>query len=692
MENKNHKQFFKDTCKQAGRYQLMNVPYPKKVLIVEDSKLNAQITADILAKYGYETEIVTSGEEAVEKALNNIKSPDLILMDIELKGAIDGIDAARIIQQHKDIPILFLTANASKEIMEKIKSVSAYGYVLKGVDEYVLISQIEMAFKLYEAKMQLKKREELFRNMFENHDIAMILIDPQAGRIIDANKAACNFYGYSRETMLQMDIEAVIGVSTTIDGGQKCSEALKKGCNPCICFQRLANGEEKLVEIYSSPVDYQGKTLMHLIVFDITEQWKAKRELEFYKNLFEDSLNEIYIFYPQTLKFIAVNRGARENLGYTGEELKEMTPVDLKPEFTLQSFKELLEPLLKGEQKQLIFDAMHRRKDGSLYPVEIHLELVEFDKEKVFVALVIDITERREMEKELKERNEILSTIMEYAGDAIIMIDDNGKVTFWNPAAERILGYSKEEIIGKDLHMFMIQDMRLYEAYREAFKRFRSTEKGSVVGKTVEMKTRHKNGYEIDVELSLSAVKIKDAWHAIGIIRDISERKRFEELLYRQSITDPLTNIYNRRFFMQMLEQEIERTKRNKKPFSLVMFDLDHFKNINDRFGHAAGDIVLRSVADTVKGRIRKTDYFARWGGEEFIILLPETSLNNAVELAEELREQISTMELQGIGDVTASFGVTEYSDTDTIDTVLIRVDNMLYEAKGEGRNCVKSE
>jgi len=670
---------------------MMNAFYLKKVLIVEDSRLNAQITADILTRHGYETEIVTSGEEAVEKALNNIKSPDLILMDIELKGAIDGIDAARIIQQHKDIPILFLTANASKEIMEKIKSVSAYGYVPKGVDEYVLISQIEMAFKLYEAKMKLTQNEALFRNMFENHDVAMILIDPQAGRIIDANKAASHFYGYSRETMLQMDIEAVVGVST-IDGGQKCSEALKKGCNPCLCFQRLANGEERLVEVYSSPIDYQGITLMHLIIFDITEQWKAKRELEFYKNLFEDSLNEIYIFHPQTLKFIAVNRGARENLGYSQEELKEKTLLDLTPDFTLQSFKELLEPLLRGQQKQLIFDTMHRRKDGSLYPAEIHLELMEFDKEKVYTALVIDITERRKIEKELKERNEILSTIMESAGDAIIMLDDKGKVTFWNPAAERILGYSEEEIIGKDLHMFMIQDMRLYEAYREAFKRFRSTGKGSVVGKTVEMKTRHKNGYEIDVELSLSAVKIKDAWHAIGIIRDISERKRFEELLYRQSITDPLTNIYNRRFFMQMLEQEIERTKRNKKPFSLVMFDLDHFKNINDRFGHAAGDIVLRSVADTVKGRIRKTDYFARWGGEEFIILLPETSLDDAVALAEELRKQISMMELEGIDKITASFGVTEYRDTDTIDTVLIRVDNMLYEAKGEGRNCVKSE
>lgn len=368
-----------------------------------------------------------------------------------------------------------------------------------------------------------------------------------------------------------------------------------------------------------------------------------------------------------------------------------MTPVDLSPEFTLQAFKEFLEPLSNGERKLIIFDAINRRKDGSLYPAEIHLELIEFGDEKVYVALAVDLTERRKIENDLKEKNEILNTITVYAGDAIIMIDDNGKVTFWNPAAERILGYSRDEIIGKELHAFMIQDEQLYKAYREAFERFRLNGKGSIVGKTVEMKTRHKHGHEIDVEVSLSVVKVNDSWHAIGIIRDISERKKFEELLYSQSVTDPLTNIYNRRFFMEILEQEAERTKRNKKPFSLIMFDLDHFKNVNDHFGHAAGDMVLKKVAETVKGRIRKTDYFARWGGEEFIILLPETSLNNAVNLAEELRRQISTMELEGIESVTASFGVTEYKDNDTIDTVLLRVDNMLYEAKNNGRNCVKS-
>lgn len=668
----------------------MNGATCKKILIVEDSRLNAQITADILSKYGYKTEMVRTGEEAVEKARSS-QGPDLILMDIELEGKIDGIDAARTIQRFKDIPILFLTANTNKEIMEKIRSVTGYGYVLKGADEYVLVSTVEMALKLHEANIRVKQSEELFRNMFETNEAVMLLIEPESGHIIDANRAACRFYGYPKETLLQMDMGA-INLSSSINGAQECMEAFKNNCNPCVCVHRLASGQERLVEIYSSPVNYLGKVLLYLIIFDITARWQAEKELKFYRYLFENSLNEIYIFHPETLKFIAVNRGARENLGYSQEELNEMTPLDLKPEFDLQSLRELLAPLSEGKQEHIIFNTLQRRKDGSLYPAEVHLQLVEFMKEKVYVALIIDVTERRAMEKELQERNEILSTIMESARDAIIMIDDKGNVTFWNPAAERLFGYSREEVMGKELHRLMIQDERLYEVYKEAFKRFQLSGKRSAVGKTIELKAKHKDGHEINVELSLSAVKIKDVWHAVGIVRDISERKKFEELLYRQSITDPLTNIYNRRFFMQMLEQEMERTRRYGKSFSVIMFDLDHFKSVNDRFGHAAGDMVLKSVADMIKGRIRKTDYFARWGGEEFIILLPETSVEDAAGLAEELREQLSSMTLPEVGRVTASFGVAGYRTSDTIDTILMRADSMLYEAKAAGRNCVKSQ
>ncbi|WP_435620644.1 PAS domain S-box protein [Thermoanaerobacterium thermosulfurigenes] len=666
----------------------MDTIFQKEILIVEDSKLNAQIAADILERYGYKTEIVFSGEKAIEKIISNEKSPDLILMDIELSGKLDGIDAAKIIGKHKDIPIIFLTANANREIMEKIKSVSAYGYILKGVDESVIISQIEMAFNLYEARHEIKSREEMFHSMFENHDVAMILVDAESGHIVYANKAACEFCRYPKDIVQNMDIREVADFFG-VDGYESCWEMLKRGCNPCVCIQNGVNGSEKIVNVYSTIIDYQDKKLIHLIVFDITEEWEIKRKLEFYSKLFEDSLNEIYIFDAETLKFIFVNRGARKNLGYSEEELKKMTPLDIKIEFTLQSFKEFLKPLLNGKQMQLNIETMHRRKDGSLYPVVIHIELMEYDGEKVFVAFVADLTEQRKIENDLMEKNEILNTITAYAGDAIIMIDGYGKVTFWNPAAERILGYSKDEILGKELHTFMILDEQLYSSYKKAIEKFRHSGEGSIVGKTVEMKTVHKKGHEIDVELSLSVVKINGSWHAIGIIRDISERKKFEELLYLRSVTDPLTGIYNRRFFMDILEKEVEMTKRNKKPFSLIMFDLDHFKNVNDYFGHAAGDMVLKRVVEIVKERIRKTDCFARWGGEEFIIFLPETSLNNASDIAEELRFKISTAKFDGVGNVTASFGATDFKENDNIDTVLLRLDNMLYEAKNNGRNCV---
>jgi diguanylate cyclase (GGDEF)-like protein/PAS domain S-box-containing protein len=538
---------------------------PKKILIVEDSILNAQITADILNKYGYKTEIARTGEEAAEKARSG-QCPDLILMDIELGKGMDGIEAARIIQSIRDIPIVFLTANANKEILEKIRSVTAYGYVIKSTDKYALLSALEMAIA----------------------------------------------------------------------------------------------------------------------------RWQTEKELELYRSIVENSLNEIYIFHPESLKFIAVNRGARENLGYTVEELSGMTPLDLKPEMDLQSFRELLAPLASGEKEQILFHTVHRRKDGTLYPVEIHVQLVEHGGEKVYVALVMDLTERRAMEHELWERERILSAIMDSAHDAIVMLDGQGKVVFWNPAAEQLFGYSREEVLGQELHRLLLQNEEIYKVYKKAFTQFQLTGQGSVVGKTIELKGRRKDGREIHVELSLSALKIKEAWHAVGILRDIGERKKTEEQLYQLSITDPLTNVYNRRFFMQMLKQEIERAQRTGRSFSVIMLDLDHFKSVNDRFGHAAGDLVLKTIADAVDRRIRKTDILARWGGEEFIILLPETPVDSAANLAEELRANLSSLIMPEVGHVTASFGVAGYVPSDTVDTIVMRADHMLYEAKAAGRNCVR--
>ena len=136
--------------------------------------------------------------------------------------------------------------------------------------------------------------------------------------------------------------------------------------------------------------------------------------------------------------------------------------------------------------------------------------------------------------------------------------------------------------------------------------------------------------------------------------------------------------------------KEIERAKRNGNKFSLIMLDIDRFKSINDRFGHNAGDLVLKSIAELIKNRIRKIDTLARWGGEEFVLLLPNTPVYKAAVLAEELRESISKMDVLGVDRVTASFGVAGYCPGDTVDTLVNKADNMMYEAKAAGRNCVR--
>ena len=306
------------------------------------------------------------------------------------------------------------------------------------------------------------------------------------------------------------------------------------------------------------------------------------------------------------------------------------------------------------------------------------------------MALVIDLTERRKLEEGLREREALLSAVTQSAGEAIIMLDGNGLVAFWNPAAEKLFGYFRKEIIGEDLHRLIVPEEQSFRAYKKSFANFKSTGEGDKIGKTIELKAKNKAGEILEAELTLTAVKRKEGLYTIGVVKDIGKRKKVEEQIYLLTITDPLTNVYNRRYFMQKLEEEIERTKRNENKFSLIMLDIDHFKGINDRFGHNAGDLVLKSMTEMIKNRIRKVDCLARWGGEEFVIFLADTPANKAAVLAEELKESLSCMDIPGVDRVTASFGVAGYCARDTADTLVNKADSMMYEAKAAGRNCVR--
>jgi len=178
---------------------------------------------------------------------------------------------------------------------------------------------------------------------------------------------------------------------------------------------------------------------------------------------------------------------------------------------------------------------------------------------------------------------------------------------------------------------------------------------------------------------------------AVIIFRDITERKRMEEQLHELCNTDPLTKAFNRRYFLEVLENEVQRSKRYGTPFALVMGDVDRFKRVNDDFGHQAGDRVLQGVVAAIQERIRSSDIFARWGGEEFVLLLANTTIESAVPLVENIRANIRALNIGEVGTVTISFGVTVFRESDTIDTLLSRADKLLYDAKAAGRDCVRS-
>ena len=195
-----------------------------------------------------------------------------------------------------------------------------------------------------------------------------------------------------------------------------------------------------------------------------------------------------------------------------------------------------------------------------------------------------------------------------------------------------------------------------------------------------EMMQAKMNEYEKRVELVVNDLRI-----------EMYQRKEAIQKLEVLAVTDPLTQIYNRRKLHEVLLYEINRKYRYKSDLSIMMCDIDHFKKINDVYGHNAGDNVLKFITQLIKENIRESDVFARWGGEEFVVLMPNTDIISADKVANKLKDKVANSDFPDVGNVTASFGVALFnSDTDTADTFINRSDTALYQAKESGRNEVK--
>jgi len=345
------------------------------------------------------------------------------------------------------------------------------------------------------------------------------------------------------------------------------------------------------------------------------------------------------------------------------------------------------------------------RTDGSSINIEVN---VEFIRDSLgfptgIVMIVRDIGERMKTDDNLRESEAHILAITSSSQDAIIMMESNGKICFWNNAATRIIGYTVDEAIGKDLHQ-LLTPQHYRERQNNGLANFQHTGTGSAIDTTQEVEVCHKDGHEIPAELSVSSIRLKDGWHAVGIIRDISYRKRAEAVLEASnrklealSITDALTGIANRRRFDEVLEQEYSRHSRTGNRLSLIFLDIDYFKLFNDTYGHVQGDECLRQIAQIITDCVpRSSDLVARYGGEEFACVLPETDIYGAVSIAEKIRLNILTRGIphkkSSVADhVTVSLGVVTWqcSAGGSAVDVVAKADERLYRAKSLGRNRV---
>jgi diguanylate cyclase (GGDEF)-like protein/PAS domain S-box-containing protein len=283
-------------------------------------------------------------------------------------------------------------------------------------------------------------------------------------------------------------------------------------------------------------------------------------------------------------------------------------------------------------------------------------------------------------------------TLLDSLFDAVFTVDSHGTITYWNESCSRLTGYTTAEMVGQNYSSTPL-------AYAEEHE---DSQSGGI---QIVMETgmpgtwkgylRRKNGQRIPIESHVSPLRNNqgEAVGAVEIFRDISAHVSLEQAhqqVLQMSRKDLLTGLYNRAAISELLKAEIERSRRYRQPLSAIMIDIDHFKRINDRYGHDAGDKVLAKIGAILAHNLRKPDVVGRWGGEEFLIVTPGSDSQAAATLAERLRGFIKAIPEDDTPErITATFGIAQHQAHQNHDQLLYVADQALYRGKDSGRDRV---
>lgn len=343
----------------------------------------------------------------------------------------------------------------------------------------------------------------------------------------------------------------------------------------------------------------------------------------------------------------------------------------------------------KQEEQTCEHEVYGRHRNGSSVPVWIRISRMQRNNKTYFTLIIADISERKAAERLLLEAESRYRNLVETAHDLVWSVDARGKWTYLNNAVENIYGYTPDQMLGRSFLEFQAEESKQRDDTA-----FAQIMEGKEL---VQYETVHldKDGRRRHISFNArpSFDKKGNIIQISGTARDITEQKQFEQELTYQAQHDTLTGLHNRSYFQSELERVIPRIARSGAECALLYLDLDQFKYVNDTLGHAAGDRLLRECTEVLRKNIREGDLLARFGGDEFTILLYNIEHENAVPVAENIRHMFEHYQFVDSGktiNVTCSIGLTMIdSETGTADAALSQADLACNISKSQGRNCV---
>jgi diguanylate cyclase (GGDEF)-like protein/PAS domain S-box-containing protein len=558
------------------------------------------------------------------------------------------------------------------------------------------VSFLEDITAAWQAEAALRHEKAFSNAVIQSAPGAFFVLDPE-GRLVQWNSYVNRILGLSDEKLSGSSPLAYFHEQDREHIAAKIQEGFAQGYAQA---EARVPSQDAGVRLFSFMAQrFQMDSQVYLCGFgmDITEGRQIEDALH-QEKIFSETLIQnvpaVFCVLDRQRRLVRWNSNINRLFGATDEQLKGLDALEFVIEedraMTDASIQEVFE---KGYSQT---EMRVRSADRGIRNFAMRCRRVEIGEQPFIVGFGLDVTESKQAAEALQESEARYRSLVTALSEGVVLLDFQGTVQASNASAERLLGIhpgetAKEFPGGPDT-----------EIVREDGAPFppemRPPQQTLQTGQPVHNELMGLRKQDGSIKwLSVSAEPLFHAretrpYAAVVSFSDVTDRKLLEQELEHQAQTDPLTGAVNRRHFQELAEREIAQCRRYNHPLTLLMIDIDRFKAVNDNFGHVVGDVVLQEFVRSCHGTLREIDVIARSGGEEFMVLLPETDDQHALQVAERLRQAVSNTEVPVEGRppvrITVSVGVASVGDTD-LETALSHADQALYQAKEKGRNCV---